>query len=127
MHRVTRKNIAWLCLGALLFMQLAVAAYATPTGYSGTPTMEVGVPAALPCQGTDPERPKLCEQHCVYASQAVGTQPHSGMDAPVPVLPLVVVNDQWSRHRPVKAAALGVRLTVAVDPPPLVRFGVLRI
>ena len=125
MHRVTRKNIAWLCLGALLFMQLAVAAYATPTGYSGTPTMEVGVPAALPCQATDLERPKLCEQHCVYASQSVGTQSHTGMDAPV--LPLVAIIDHWNLDRPVKSTALRVRLTIAVDPPPLVRFGVLRI
>ena len=126
MRRVTRKNIAWLCVGALLFMQLAVAAYACPTQkYSGAPAMEAVVPTGEPCQGTDPEFPKLCEQHCVYASQSVGTQPQTGMDAPV--LPIVAIIDHWNLDRPVKSTALRVRLTIAVDPPPLVRFGVLRI
>jgi multidrug efflux pump subunit AcrB len=31
MSRTGRKNVAWLCLSTLLFLQLAVGAYACPT------------------------------------------------------------------------------------------------
>ena len=73
----------------------------------------------------DKEQPKLCEQHCIQESQSVDTQPHSALD--VPVLPLIAVVVQPNLHLPVALRARGAQLATVVDPPPLVRFGVLRI
>jgi hypothetical protein len=126
MSRVGRKKIAWLCLSALLFMQLAIAAYACPMPKDGgMPTLAAVVPAAQPCPMTDQARPKLCEQHCVHASQSVDTQPHSTVNAPV--LPLLAVVVQPTFHLPAGPGIYGALLVTVVDPPPLIRFGVLRI
>jgi hypothetical protein len=125
MSRTSRKKVAWLCLSALLFLQLAVAAYAcpapTPRGSSISATAVVDV---SPCQEMDQERPKLCEQHCVHDSQSVDTQPHSVVN--VPLLTLLVVFVQSGVRLAIGPSVHGASPTV-VDPPPLVRFGVLRI
>jgi hypothetical protein len=126
MTRVGRRSVAWLCLSALLFLQLAVAAYACPTRIDGgTPTLAAMDSSAQPCAGTDQERPKLCEQHCIHGSQSVDTQPHSSVGAPV--LPLMTVAVVPDLHRSIKLNAYGTFRVTAVEPPPLVRFGVLRI
>jgi len=126
MTRVARRSVAWLCLSALLFLQLAVAAYACPTRVDGgMPTLAAVDFSAKPCAGMDPERPKLCEQHCVHDSQSVDTQPHSSVSAPV--LALMTVAAQPDLHRSTRLNAYGAFQVTAVDPPPLVRFGVLRI
>lgn len=126
MTRVGRKRIAWLCLGALLSLQLAVAAYACPTGTgnSGAPMSVNGVPLSQPYHAMDQESPLLCEQHCVQASRSVDSQPHS---LSPPVIPLTAVGLESELHRWVNLSPQGVRPRTAVDPPPLVRFGVLRI
>jgi len=125
MSRTGRKNVAWLCLSALLFLQLAVAAYACPTptdrGSSISATVVVHV---SPCQEMNQERPKLCEQHCVQDSQSVDTQPHSAVN--VPLLALLAVVVQSDAHFAIGPSIHGASSKVA-DPPPLVRFGVLRI
>ena len=121
-----RKKIAWLCLSALLFLQLAIAAYACPTPKDGgMPTLGAVVPAAQPCPMTDQEQPKLCEQHCVHASQSVDAQPHSTVSAPV--LSLLAVVLQPNSLLPTGPRIDGALLVAIVGPPPLVRFGVLRI
>jgi hypothetical protein len=126
MSRTGRKKVAWLGLSALLFLQLAVAAYACPTpmerGSSIAAAADVQAP---PCQGIDQERPKICEQHCVQDSQSVDTQPHSGVNAPL--LPLLAVVVQSDLHFATGRGVHGAPLAAVVDPPPLVRFGVLRI
>jgi hypothetical protein len=126
MSRTGRKKVAWLCLSALLFLQLAVAAYAcpTPTDRGSSISMAADV-QALPCQGMDQERPKLCEQHCVRDSQSVDTQPHSAVNAPL--LPLLAVVVQSHFPFATGPSVHGASLATVVDPPPLVRFGVLRI
>ena len=118
--------MAWLCLSALLFLQLAVAAYACSTRIDrGTPVSAAMGPASQPCEGMDQERPKLCEQHCVYASQSVDTQPHSAVYATVLSFISVVV---WPNLKLVaRSKGHSAFLVAVVDPPPLVRFGVLRI
>jgi hypothetical protein len=126
MRRSKRKTVAWLCLSALLSLQFAVAAYACPTRtqddlVSGSSAAS----AASPCEGMKQERSKLCEQHCVHASQSVDTQPHSSVT--VPVLPLIAVVAAVEPCRPRRARYIEARLVTAVDPPPLIRFGVLRI
>jgi hypothetical protein len=126
MTRVGQRCVARLCLSALLFLQLAVAAYACPTRLDGGMSTLAAVDSpAKPCAGMDQERPKLCEQHCVHDSQSVDTQPHSSVSAPV--LPLMTVAAQPDLHRSTKLNACGAFQATVVEPPPLVRFGVLRI
>ena len=126
MTRASRRYVAWLCLSALLFLQLAVAAYACPTLVDGgMSTLAAASSPAQPCAGMDQARPKLCEQHCVHDSQSVDTQPHSSVSAPV--LPLMMVAAEPDRHRSTKLNASGTFEVTVVEPPPLVRFGVLRI
>jgi hypothetical protein len=125
MSRTGRKNVAWLCLSALLFLQLAVTAYACPTPMDrGSSISATASAQVLPCQGMDQERPKLCEQHCVQDLRSVDTQPHTTVGAPL--LPLLIVVVQSDLHFATGPNAHGASSKV-VDPPPLVRFGVLRI
>ena len=125
MSRIRQKKVAWLCLSTVLFLQLAVAAYACPRTDSGTATLAAVVPAAQPCPGMDQERPKLCEQHCAQNSQSVDTQPHSNTNPPV--LALIAIIVQPDLYLPIRPSIYGALLVTVVDPPPLVRFGVLRI
>jgi hypothetical protein len=126
MVRGRQKRIALLCLSALLFLQLAVTAYACPTQKGdGSPTVVAVADAQMPCQGMDAERPKLCEQHCVQGSQSVDTQPHTAVNAPVLSLIAVVVHSDL--HLLARPGFYGASLATVVDPPPLIRFGVLRI
>ena len=126
MTRVGRRNVAWVCLSALLYLQLAVVAYACPTQMDVSPATSASLAsAAQPCQGMDQEQPKLCEQHCLQAAQSVDTQPHSAVN--VPVLPLIAVFDSADLHLPIGPCVDQALLVKVVDPPPLVRFGVLRI
>jgi hypothetical protein len=124
MNRAVRKNVAWLCLGALLFLQLAVAAYACPATARGSSMSAAALFDVQPCQEMDQERSKLCEQHCVHDSQSVDTQPHSVVN--VPLLALLAVVVQSDVHFAIGPSVHGASPKV-VDPPPLVRFGVLRI
>jgi hypothetical protein len=125
MSRTGRKNVAWLCLSALLFLQLAVAAYACPPPTDRRMTISAPIVVDVsPCKGMDQERPKLCEQHCAHDSQSVDSQPHSAVNAPLLALLTVVV--QSDLHFATGPSAHGASSKV-VDPPPLVRFGVLRI
>ena len=125
MTRNGRRNVAWLCLSALLYLQLAVAAYACPTRLDSGMPPSATASAPQPCEGMDQESPKLCEQHCVQTSQSVDTQPHSAVAAPV--LPLIAVVGLPDVHLPSKFGVLQALRVKVVDPPPLVRFGVLRI
>ena len=126
MTRVGRRNIAWVCLSALLYLQLAVAGYACPTqAASDAPTTANLASVAQPCQGMDQEQTKLCEQHCLQAAQSVDTQPHSAVG--VPVLPLIAVVDQPDLHLAIEPSVAQALLVKVVHPPPLVRFGVLRL
>ena len=125
MTRIGRRNVAWLCLSALLYLQLAVAAYACPTHPDSDLQPLATASAPQPCQGMDQESPKLCEQHCVQALQSVDTQPHSAVTPPV--LQLIAVVLLADVHLPSKFGVAPALRVKVVDPPPLVRFGVLRI
>ena len=124
MTRAWRKTVAWFCLGAVLFLQLAMAAYACPMRTDGA-TWEAVAPITQPCQGMDQQRPNLCEQHCVQDSQSANTLTQPAIDVPVlPLMALVVPRDV---HVPIGAHVRDALLAIVVNPPPLVRFGVLRI
>ena len=94
-RRPTRWLSSWLGL-ALLFMQIAAAAYACPAGAAATAPV---VMAEMPgCSGDmaatmDPDHPQLCQVHCQQGSQTV--QPTPASDAPAtPVLMAVL---DWTR------------------------------
>ena len=113
-------------MSALLYLQLAVAAYACPTQMDAVLPASANLASEVqPCHGMDQEQPKLCEQHCIQAAQSVDTQPHSAVNAPV--LPLIAVVDRADPHRPIRSSVDQALHVKVVDPPPLVRFGVLRI
>jgi hypothetical protein len=127
MTKSTRKVFAWFALGTLLFLQLAVSAHACVIPTLGK--MVLSSPADMrphePCERSDHPLSKHCEQHCLQFSQSVDTQPHS---APIsPLLPLIGVVGQHAGDPPARRDAHRARLATVVDPPPLVRFGVLRI
>jgi len=115
-------------LGVLLFLQLAVAAYAcaAPFALAGHEPSTTMVASHDHCAGGGEQPSKLCEQHCLHTAQSVGTQPH-GAPA-VPLLPLIGIADRGLQcHIFAARIAPRERLARIVDPPPLVRFGVLRI
>lgn len=126
MTRAGQRSVAWLCLSALLLLQLAVAAHACPTRFDGgLTTLAAAEPPVQPCAGMDHEGPKLCEQHCVSGAQSVDTQPQPFVRAPV--LPAVTVSVPPDLHRATKHNTYGGSRVTVVEPPPLIRFGVLRI
>ena len=83
---------------ALLFAQMALAAYACPAGSDGAQGPASAM-AGMPCAEMmaagfqlDPEQPALCMQHCQFgavSSSAVGDVPLAV--APVTALPAVFI------------------------------------
>jgi len=131
-HRSDRRLIARLCLGTLLFMQLAVAAYACPGLLGMAPeqhmslsaqTMEQG--AMSDCADQDQDNLNLCRQHYQAGDQfnQVGE---------LNVVPLAIVAPLTTVEPAPPLAAFGVIILPVVlqrttAPPPHVRFGVFRI
>jgi hypothetical protein len=76
-HRAFKR---WVCGGVvmlLLFMQVAVAAYACPAELQA-PRAEAEMAAIPGCDGDmprdmDAEQPQLCKAHCQQGEQAVGS------------------------------------------------------
>lgn len=74
MKRATRTFAGWLGIFALVFAQLAVAAYACPSDSRG----DGATPEARftpPCEQIDRERTNLCEKHCHDAEQSQSASP----------------------------------------------------
>lgn len=131
MH-IHRRPIARLVIALLLFMQMAVAAYACP-GMAKTyyEPFQVRGDAAVEMEGDcrqttlDPTDPNLCLRHCQQDSQA--TADTSQPVPPVLGLPLLAV---------ISAAELAVEgvlpellpefLARSTAPPLSIRFGVFR-
>lgn len=128
MTRVFRRFIARLGIVALLFMQLAVTAYACPgmqRGADASVAMSASDAAMDDCPMVDRSAPNLCKQHCQHDGQATGqasSPPVFAVDLPLlTVLPIVEV--------PPAPVAPGVSpefLAHATAPPPAIRFGVFR-
>lgn len=113
----------WLCswLGALLlFMQLAAAAYACPTGLA--PTGDAAPPAVSPAEmaameGCDSHRngqepttqPLLCKAHCQQGTETLQPNPAPSDANTVPALTAVLAVLDWRPlaplHGPRTAAA----------------------
>jgi len=112
-HRTLRRWLSvWLVL-AILFTQIAVAAYACPSmrGEAQADAERAGMPCAEMMGAglaLDAEQPGLCLQHCQFGSnqQPADSQPPLGAAAPV-LLPLFRVTPSvatsslraaWSGH-----------------------------
>jgi hypothetical protein len=127
-----RRLIAHVTVTVVLFAQLAVAAYACPTidGPAGAiaAANAAAMHAAMPgCDmGKSDSNPNLCLQHCQAGDQSVQTLPHIAVPplAAVPALSIV------EPVLPPTGAAVAVNTAWSIQvplPPPLIRFGVLRI
>jgi hypothetical protein len=88
--RSLRRRVASIVALALLFMQLAVAAYACPGNAAPDPSM-----AGMPCQqmmagrlAVDQDQPALCFQHC----QADAAQPQPDLTQPAVSLAAALVS-----------------------------------
>lgn len=129
-HRLKRL-IAQTSIAALLFTQLAVAAYACPAPGSPAPTITAALSndmhAAMPgCELRDAGNPNLCLQHCLAGDQSVQTL------AQVPVadfaaISTIVVVAPVPLNADHSIAVLWTLPEHVTSPPPLIRFGVRRI
>ncbi|MEO7403949.1 MAG: hypothetical protein ABIU95_09800 [Burkholderiales bacterium] len=80
MFKSYTRRVAHLLAGALVFAQLAVAAYACPkmsasataiTAFAAESTSADTPMVAGPCEGIDPAAPNLCYEHCHFGQQTV--------------------------------------------------------
>ena len=129
--RALQRLTARLGIAALLFAQLAVAAYACPTvlnpGEIAAVLTAADMHAAMPdCEESSGGNPNLCLQYLQADSQSVQTATQD------PVPPAIVVafaaplrTGDGSGH--LAPPALPVELARSTSPPPLLRFGFLRI
>ena len=129
-HSVKRL-LAKACIAAVLFSQLAVAAYACPTVGDPAPIIAAlttdDMHASMPdCEMRDTGNPNLCLQHCQAGDQSVQTLPHVEVPAFAAISTLTVIEPAQRDSNPgiTVVSALPERET---SPPQLLRFGVLRI
>jgi hypothetical protein len=133
MFRQTFKRIiARIGVAVVLFTQLAVAAYACPAvegpaaviAAASVEAMRTAMPG---CEMNDgAATPNLCLQHCQAGDQSVQTLPQVAVPA-FAAVSLVVVFEPVLAEAGRGNARLPASPTHAVSPPPLIRFGVLRI
>ena len=119
-------------VAAVLFTQLAVAAYACPAVEGPAAVIAAAsadaMRAAMPgCEMNDSTgSPNLCLQHCQAGDQSVQTLPQVAVPA-FAAVSLVVVFEPASSEADRGNAPLSASPAHAASPPPLIRFGVLRI
>jgi hypothetical protein len=127
-----KRLLAKSVIAAVLFTQLAVAAYACPAvegpaAVIATMIADDAMHAAMPgCEMGDNDNPNLCLQHCQAGDQSVQTLPH----VPVPAFAAVPTHIAIEPVQVFAGPGISVALALpdrVTSPPPLVRFGVLRI
>jgi hypothetical protein len=121
MTRLVRRIAACLAIATLAFAQLAVSAYACPTRHQdgAAPSHDAATEHCTKVATTN-----LCERHCDYGNSSLQSAPPAAIAPDLAPLP-------W-RIELVAAPAVERRACKALapdrtEPPPLVRFGVLRI
>jgi hypothetical protein len=124
--------IAQAAVTVVLFAQLAVAAYACPTIDGPASVIAAAnaeaTHAAMPgCDmGKNDSNPNLCLQHCQAGDQSVQTLPHLAVPPLAAVPALSILEPVLTQSG--TAVALKTAWSIQVPlPPPLLRFGVLRI
>ena len=126
-----KRLFAQASIAAVLFTQLAVAAYACPTldGPAGviSAAMSVDRHAAMPnCEMHRAGNPNLCLQHCQAGDQSVQTMPHVAVPAFAAISTPAVI-EPAQPHSNFGITVLSALPEHATSPPPLIRFGALRI
>jgi hypothetical protein len=112
-----RRLCGWLVV-ALLFMQMAAAAYACPRVNAGDAGNAM---AAMPdCAGAsaiamDPDQPQLCKVHCDQGTQAVNPMPAGDASASAPMLLAVL---DWSGGTLLRAPPATRRASLPTGAPP---------
>lgn len=128
--RTFKRLIAKISIVAVLLTQLAVAAYACPTPagpaniFAGS--MADDMHADMPgCEMDNTGNPNLCSQHCQAGDQSVQTLPYVGVPAFAAISFAVIEPVQLNAKAGIPVSTnLPERET---SPPPLLRFGFLRI
>ena len=115
---------------ALLFAQLAVAAYACPvvmnSGEIANVMTAADMHAAMPgCEESGSGNLNLCLEYSQAGSQAVQSTPQPPLPAVV-MTPVALVNLPQPANRP-GIDATSILPERETSPPPLLRFGFLRI
>lgn len=133
MIRIPRRAVARLSIALLLFMQLAVAAYACP-GAMGThessqamadATMEMDMEmAGGSCMSLDQSDPNRCLQYGQHDSQATGHAPPVPLAVDLPLL--MVIPAVELVFEPALSDVLPEFLARATAPPLSIRFCVFR-
>ena len=129
MGRVIRRFVAKVAIVLLLFMQLAVAAYACPGLVGSRQSLQSMDAAAMAmvggdCVTLDRSYPNLCRQHCQYDNQASG-QSSVSVSFP-PDLPILTFAPIVVSLVPASFDALPELLARTTSPPPFIRFRVFR-
>ncbi len=129
-HRLKRL-IARASIAAVLFTQLAVAAYACPTLAGPANVISAAIMedmhAAMPgCEKRNSGNPNLCLQHCEAGDQSVQTLPQVSVPAFASISTRAVIEPVQPKSTPGIAVATAAPER-ETSPPPLIRFGVLRI
>ena len=132
MSRTVLKLVGKWVVATLLFLQLAVAAYACPSprGDGAAPCAQQSGDATQGARADpiylDPAAPNLCQQHCQQGSQAVD----SGTPVAAPMIalpPLLAILAPPSRHSAPESGHQPGFLTRETEPPCSIRFCVLRV
>lgn len=131
LNRALKRLTARLAIAALLFAQLAVAAYACPSVFKAGELAEVlaaaDLHAAMPdCEESSRGNPNLCLQYLQADSLSVQTAPQDPVP-PAIVVALAAPLIAADHGRDLAPPALPAELARTTSPPPLLRFGFLRI
>ena len=129
--RTLKRLVAKIGIAAILFTQMAVAAYACPAlaGRSDTApaAMASDQHAGMPegCNQHDAVKPNLCQQHCHGSDQSVDTTPHLS----VPLLaPMAMASAEPVQPTAASGVVVLPVLLERITAPPLsIRFQVFRI
>jgi hypothetical protein len=114
------------CLFALLFAQLAMAAHACPTVLQlAGKVRAMSQQQMTPCADMDRTNRNLCHEHCQQGFQSVDTLAPLVLDAPV--LPLLLRVVTPPAHFPAGATVQDGLLAHAASPPSCILNCVLRV
>ena len=126
-----KRLIAKTSVAAVLFTQLAVAAYACPAVDSPAALISAAVAGdmqtAMPgCEMSGSGNSNLCLQHCQTGDQSAQVAPQASILAVAATSALLVIEPALPQAN-FRVAVLSALPERETSPPPLIRFGVLRI
>ena len=127
--RAFQRLVAKIGIAAVLFTQLAVAAYACPALTGADDSMPAAMAddmqaAMLSCEELDVSNPNLCLQHCQAGSQSMQT---TQLSIPPAATIRLTVLEPVQPVSSLGTTTLSVLAEREISPPPLIRFHFLRI